>query len=101
MKIRILVLVLFLMIPATVFAQTKSAVGTFVSTESGTGSGSVCLRIRGNIKCFDWYSSTKFQGFRNGKGWETGAEWRITFYYKKNYNVPILRSATFTGRIIK
>lgn len=83
-------------------AQNKSAVGTLVSSEGGNRQGVVCLKIKKNTQCFEWGSTgtTKFRGFQNGKAWNIGAEWRITYYYESG-DVAVLRTATFTGRIIK
>lgn len=91
-------------------AQVKSAVGTLVSSNGGSGSGTVCLKIGRKTQCFEWaVSSTKFSGFDYPEGnlvklrklnkdaWEEGAQWRITYSPKDMF----LRSATFSGRVIR
>lgn len=84
-------------------SQIKSAVGVLVSSEGGNRQGIVCLMINVKTQCFEWGSTnmTKFRGFQNGKAWEIGAEWHITYTYDRKDNMTYLRSAAFKGRIKK
>lgn len=104
MKLLCFCLSLLFLLSGNGFSQTqKSAVGIFVSSEGGNRQGVVCLRIKGKTPCFEWGSTniTKFRGFANGKAWQQGAQWHITYYYDKASDVMILKSAAFKGRIVK
>jgi hypothetical protein len=102
MKYLAVCLVALFLLSGTGLSQTgRSAVGTLVSNDSGTRAGEVCLKIKRRTSCFQWDNTTKFQGFRTGKGWDLGSEWRITYRHVKSRDVLILNSATFTGRIIR
>lgn len=81
-------------------AQVKSAVATLVSSEGGNRQGVVCMKIKTQVTCMEWGSTslTKFRGFEDGKAWTIGAKWRVTYLFSKKDDVWLLKSATYLRR---
>lgn len=61
-------------------ARNAAVVGVFESCDCGSGSGVVTLNVGGKTILFSYYPTTKFQGFADGRAWNRGAQWRITYY---------------------
>jgi len=80
----------------------KTAVATFVSSDSGSGAGNFILKIDGKTRSFFWNGGTRFNNFGNYKqAYTVGAEWRIVYSEAGNIDSdPYLWGVTFTGNVL-
>lgn len=80
----------------------KTAVATFISSDSGSGVGNFVLKIDGKVRSLFWDRGTQFNNFADyRRAYTTGAEWKIVYSEARNIDSdPYLWGVTFTGKIL-
>lgn len=81
--------------------SAKTALATYLASDSGSGAGNFDLKIEGKVRSFFWSKGTQFNNFaHHNRAYTVGAEWRITYTEPTNVDAdPFLLSATYTGRV--